>query len=230
MRAGTVAIGHWQNTTHLNNFVEGEVEMFNGDGTSTVLTAPMTFWAPPGRKMGRVLKDVVWQNIYETPVTNVEELEATYITKSDTWVENAAHAFALESERQATARLDYSVLLSELGITEEDAQREVQASDYVAVQPLGTVLALSPIHGTGVFSTMPFTAGEAIGYARLQGYRTELGRYVNHSPEPNCEMRAHGDDVLLVPLRNIRGAVGGELGEELTVDYRGTLQLTGGAQ
>jgi len=52
---------------------------------------------------------------------------------------------------------------------------------------LKVALHPSPIHGTGVFASFPINAFEVIGPARLNGKRTPLGRYTNHSSNPNAE-------------------------------------------
>jgi SET domain-containing protein len=57
--------------------------------------------------------------------------------------------------------------------------------------------------------------------ALINGMRTQAGRFVNHSVTPNCEMvkRPNGD-VDLVALEDLHGCIGGNAGQELTVDYR----------
>lgn len=86
--AGTIAIGHHQNFEHVNIFVKGKVSMRNEDGSVTTLTAPMTFIGSPGRKIGYIHEEVVWINVYSTNETEIEKLEAHYLTKSETFLEH----------------------------------------------------------------------------------------------------------------------------------------------
>lgn len=86
--AGTVAIGHYQNFDHVNIFVKGKVLMVNDDGSQSVLTAPMTFVGKPGRKIGYIIEDMTWINVYPTEETDIEKLEAKYVTKSDVFLEH----------------------------------------------------------------------------------------------------------------------------------------------
>ncbi len=82
MAAGTLAIGHKQKFEHLNLMLRGKVMVINDDVTANVLTAPMIFVGKPGRKIGYVLEDMVWQNIYATDETDVKKLEAMFLDKS----------------------------------------------------------------------------------------------------------------------------------------------------
>jgi len=51
----------------------------NPDGSRKELKAPMTFMAPPGRKVAYILETVVFQNIFSTDETDVEKLESMFI-------------------------------------------------------------------------------------------------------------------------------------------------------
>ena len=225
MPAGTIAIGHHQNFEHINIFVQGKVLMLNEDGSTKILEAPMTFIGKPGRKVGYILEDVVWQNVYPTEETNVELLEATYVTKSNYFHEHAAHMFALQSVSKEHDRIDYRNAIEELGYTEEQVQTEVQGIDDMIALPEGNykaVIGLSPIHGNGIFATSNINAGEIIGPARINFYRTAFGRFTNHSATPNAEMvlNSLNNTIDLVALTDIVGALGGQPGQEITIDYR----------
>ena len=81
-------------------------------------------------------------------------------------------------------------------------------------------LAPSPIHGMGVFSGEHMPQGTVLGIAHQpQGEQgrlaptTDLGRYHNHSSQPNCESVLNGGERHLVALVDIMPH------EEITVDY-----------
>ena len=68
---------------------------------------------------------------------------------------------------------------------------------------------------------------ELIAPARLDGQRTPAARYINHSRMPNADAAmTETGDIYLFALRPIAGCRGGQLGEEITIDYRRFLNLT----
>jgi hypothetical protein len=88
MAAGTLAIGHIQKFPQVNIFIKGKILMLKEDGTQGEFSAPATFVGPPGRKVGLVLEDLIWQNVYPNPEneTDIDLLEEKFIKKSDTWL------------------------------------------------------------------------------------------------------------------------------------------------
>lgn len=221
MAAGTFAIGHHQNFEHLNVFLKGKVKMFNEDGSTTILEAPMMFVGKPGRKMGYVLEDMVWQNIYSTSETEVDKLEAHFLTKSDSWkYANNLRQSALRIERESD-RLDYAQMLKDLGVTESLVRSQSEnESDQLTVPLAKCLVYYSAIEGRGLFATANIKDGEIISVARLGDKRTQAGRFTNHSSIPNARMEEKMGDIYLVATKYIQGCCGGELGEEITIDYR----------
>ena len=84
----------------------------------------------------------------------------------------------------------------------------------------------SPIHGKGLFLSFKAGAGEVIAPATVDGLRTIAGKYVNHSANPNCVYKMVNGEVLLVSVAPISGSFGGFAGDELTVDYRQSVNLS----
>jgi len=231
LKAGTLAIGHRQKQEHVNVILKGRVLMLRDDGSTQELAAPLMFIGQPGRKMGWVLEDTVWQNIYATTVRDVCTLEDMFLDKSFGWKEAAVFraraAYALHDQD----REDFASMLQESGFSAELVRQQSENTADQTSMPLGSwkiKLGDSPIQGTGVFLTADAIPFEILGPARVQGMRTPLGRYTNHSRNPNAKMvlRPNGD-VDLVALREIRGCRGGEDGEEVTIDYRQALRLSG---
>jgi len=228
MKAGTLAIGHEQRFKHFNVFLKGKVLMRNDDGSTSILEAPMTFFADRGRKVGYVLEDMVWQNIYPNPEneTDIETLEGKWLIKSDSWKMHQSFIGDLKVLEHEVDRQDFKDALIEIGVTEElvTAQSENE-SDQIKYANNCTRTAKSPIHGIGLFATQTIQANRIISPARLGGLRTPAGRYTNHSATPNARMEKDDDgDVWLISTRDIEGCKGGELGEEITVDYRQVIE------
>jgi hypothetical protein len=231
MKAGILAIGHRQKQPHMNVLIQGRVLMLHNDGSTVEVAAPMTFVGQPGRKMGWVLEDVVWQNVYATDITDVPTLEAMFLDKSMGWEEaevlraKAAHANA------QPLRDDFHTMLEQYGISAQLVKQQSEDPSDQVPMPFGAwqfKAGQSPIHGIGIFLTADAAAGCVVGPARINGMRTPLGRYTNHSPDPNARMELlPSGDIQLVLLRGVKGCRGGEDGEEVTIDYRQALSLSG---
>lgn len=226
--AGTLAIGHWQKTEHLNIMLKGRVTVLNDDGTTNELVAPMIFVGKPGRKVGYIHEDMVWQNIYATTETDVEKLEATYLDKDAVWDEHLQQT-AMKLLPPVTEREDYQRVLAEFGVTEEFARAESEREDNMTDLPYGSYkvkVGNSNIEGKGLMATADIQPGEIIAPARIGDKRTIAGRYTNHSPVPNARPVRNGQSGIdLIALREISGCHGGHDGEEITIDYRESLRL-----
>lgn len=112
---------------------------------------------------------------------------------------------------------DYYKALSDIGVSHDVAfSQSINESDYkeIDLTKFGLVVSQSPIHGNGLFTLNDISAGSFICFARVNGVRSQAGRFSNHSANPNCEMRASGDDIALFSTRDIGN------GDELTIDYR----------
>lgn len=227
--AGTLAIGHKQKFEHLNLMLRGKVMVLNDAGEAQILEAPMVFVGKPGRKIGYVLEDMVWQNIYATELKNADEVEAHFIEKSQDWQNDYESKFLADQTAHAVNRADYAALIEESGFDPETVRQQVEnEDDQIWIDSATTRVSVSPIHGKGLFVTYPVKAGDVICPARIDGKRTQAGRYTNHSAFPNAKMvnRPNGD-IDLVALVDFEGCKGGNIGVEATINYRQALALSG---
>lgn len=229
MPAGTMAIGHHQNFAHMNNFIKGKVLMLMDDGTTKEISAPMTFVGEPGRKIGYIIEDMVWQNIYPTNETDVETIEKTYLTKSTEFLDSIEAKEKFKQLEYIRDNNDYKSLLTELDISEDIVKLQSENKDDQMPFPFGNYsikVSKSDIHGSGIFATAQIHENEIIAPARIGGMRTPAGRFTNHSPTPNAMMvKNDNGDIDLVAIKNIDGCRGGMNGEEVTVDYRQVLSI-----
>ena len=81
------------------------------------------------------------------------------------------------------------------------------------------VTARSSIHGDGAFATRAFSSGDSIGimvssFTTTSMVRTKLGRFINHSDNPNALMHNVRDDVY--EAQALRGIAAEE---EITISY-----------
>lgn len=218
--AGTLAIGHRQRLEHHNVMLAGRVMMLNEDGTTSEMVAPCSFVGQPGRKIGYVLEDVIWQNIYPQIVGTVEDAEALFLEKSETFYADAEMKLQIAHLEKEADREDYKLALAEMGIPEEQVQREMALMTNETVDGVNYRLDKSPIHGTGVFVDSGLLPGDVIGVALHNGIRTPLARYVNHSKTPNARNEKFNDAVVLVATARVAGKRAGQNGDEVVVDYR----------
>jgi hypothetical protein len=114
---------------------------------------------------------------------------------------------------------DYVEFLQEFGLTDTFI-RSISRNheDYASFDNLGietlTYVSESSIEGMGLFAKADFVAGSTIP-ARVGDIRTPAGRFVNHSPKPNCVFGPDGrGGLLLVVTKPVYR------GQEFTLDYR----------
>ena len=197
--------------------------MLNDDGTVKELVAPMIFTSDPGRKMGYVSEDVVWLNVYPTNEKDIDTLESMFIEESDTWKKSQKVGLPKVIDNE-----DYKRVLKEFGYDEVTARMQSENEDDQVPFPDGSYsveVFPSAIEGLGLFASAGFKVGEVIAPAKIHDKRTPAGRYCNHSKHPNAKMVRIGPDVFLVAVKAIKGRAGGMPGDEITTNYRVTLQL-----
>lgn len=202
MKAGTEAIGHRQKFAHLNILLQGSVRMLNEDGSTTDLQAPLIFTGQPGRKVGIVLEDMVWLNVYASEERDIDALEAHFVDKSPVWQE----AFA-----------------QRLGMTA--SQLPAPWPEQIQRQPNVRVLP-SAIQGHGVYLDTPAEPFTSPAMAIEGGEKTLAGRFLNHSDTPNAALvKLPNGDVAIVAQTRIAGPQGGMPGDEVTINFRQATRL-----
>lgn len=231
LKAGTFAIGHKQKNEHLNVMLTGSVAVVKDDGTVDVLKAPLMYVGKPGRKVGYVLEDCRWQNIYSTSETDIEKLESMFIEKSEAWINFEQSNKLLKNNSCEVDRKDFFDFLQQINVSETTAREQSEnKSDQIEMPEQfksSVFVRKSNIEGLGVFVTYPAISGSIIAPARINGMRTPVGRYTNHSKNPNAVfVKDENDDIWLVLKKDIAGCVGGNDGEEITVDYREAISLS----
>lgn len=232
MLAGSLILGHRHRNAHTNILVQGRLKFLNEGGEVVELVAPAVLTSNPGRKLAYIIEDTIWQNVYATEEKDIEKLEAALLDKSNAWLEHKNQVFKLEESLRLDDRKDFQAIISAFGMDEELVSSISCSEDDQMPFPAGSApkvaLHPSPIHGTGVFASFPVAAFEVIGPARLDGKRTPLGRYTNHSATPNAFfVKSNNGDIYAMASRDIRGCQGGDNGEEITVDYYQALKVNG---
>jgi SET domain-containing protein len=76
-------------------------------------------------------------------------------------------------------------------------------------------LRTSDIHGLGIFAKKDFKKDTILFPARLERFRTDCGRWINHDPNPNCEfVKDNNEDLWVKTLVDIPKHT------EFTLNYR----------
>lgn len=207
---GTLATGRLHPVDHMDVMLEGSMLIATDDGMKRI-DAPCTLISRAGtKKAGIALTKTRWASYHPTSATTVEEVEA------EIFVDGYEDIELTTTYSNVTAdHTSYKEAIAALGMTECDVQVQVQNTTDQMCMPVGYEVELfdSPIHGKGMFSCKEFKEGELIAPGRLNGLRTPIGRYTNHSANPNSVMRMdESGDVHLYALRDINL-------EELTTDY-----------
>ena len=232
--AGATVVGHYHKQPHLNIMIAGRLALIGENGESTELVAPCTFTAPAGRKIAYIYETVLWHNVYATEETDLEKLEEMFFTKSVTFKDHEETQQRLLSFEKNEDKEDYFKAIAEFNLFEYDVRETSENTLDQIPMPFGSykfTVGLSKIEGKGVMASGNIKEGEVIGPARINKLRTPLGRYTNHSKNPNAKMvLKENGDIDLVAVSNIAGYKGGQLGEEITVDYRQVLRLSLGEE
>lgn len=225
--AGACVIGHSHRHAHLNIMLAGRLTMIGLDGSRREVSAPATFTGKAGRKIAVIHEDVIFQNVYATDETDVEKLEEQLFDKSAAFLE--AQSQLLLAVDHTADEADYLDAIASHGFSQDQVKAIVENEDDQIPMPLGAYkvqVGPSLIHGKGMFATGDFVQGDIIAPARIDGKRTPAGRFINHAKDPNAAMvLTENSNVVCVALRDISGCKGGNLGEEITIDYRRALSL-----
>jgi len=224
-------VGQEHVSEHMNVLLKGSINVIDGDGQVQTLVAPHMFVAKAGSKVGFTLEDVVWQNIYVTNSTDVEYLESVLFKFPDILKQHQEQKLLEEYPLHEEDRQDFLSMVKESGWTLEDIELASKHRKDCIPFPDGSYSICagdSPIQGKGMFSTAEIKQNSIIAPMRLGGCRTPAGYLINHSKNPNAIALINNlGDMFLVAIRNISGMVGGDLGEEITLDYRQVMQLNG---
>ena len=116
---------------------------------------------------------------------------------------------------------DHDLFKREYGITDQLERLVLEITSDLDLSDIdGVEVGNSDIQGIGVFAK-DIRGGDLIGYARLDGNRTILGRYTNPAKIGNAKPVMSGDNIVLVATRDISM-------EEITVNYRDMVAINKG--
>jgi len=216
-KAGSLIVGHHHKYAHTNVLLKGRMLLVSDNGILDFKAPHMFVW-PAGRKIAYFPEDMIFQNIYATELTDLDEIENHLVEKSEAWQENAALSFEVKKLLCEVDRAGYpapeEISAVVLDAIDPNVERVRLDSSSIRVCP-------SPISGQGIYAQAPVTQGDVICPIKIANVHTQFGMHLNHSLSPTAMLISLPDGGIdLVALRDLDGCRGGDAGTELTVDYR----------
>jgi hypothetical protein len=224
--AGVVLTGAVHKTQHLCTVSKGHIWVDDGTGAKE-LFAGMTFASPAGAKRaGMAVSTTVFTTYHATDTTDLDELAQELFGVRDAELlggsMNRQAMNQSQLENREVERQDYAAFLDEYGLTDYVVRQISEHDGDLFFADLPSVrMQKSAIEGNGMFACEQIHKDARIGPARIFGFRTPLGRFVNHSPTPNIRFERMTDGLMVIATENINK------GEELTVDYRQACAVNG---
>lgn len=218
--AGTMLVGRKHATEHVSIMLSGEMTVLSEGGAKRIKAPYVHVGAPGTKRVGYAHQDSKWITVHITGNTDLSEIEKEEF-EDEISMFDFASGVAIDNQITA-ARKDFENVLEESGFTADQARHETEIEEDridIDLDEIGLSIRTSPIEGVGVFVVNNIGKDELIGPARMDGMRTQLGRYINHSPIPNAVIRQVHDDLYVVALSGIIA------GEEITIDYRIPLEF-----
>lgn len=204
---GSILTGRVHKYDYVDIMLSGDILIATPEGAKRLSGYNLCDGKAGRKRIGYALDSTEWITVHRTDI------------ESDRMEEHLTFYSLPEYEVWADQQ-DYWKMLEDTGYTHEQAlDMTLNVDDRKDIDIVGVHVLDSPINGKGVFAKRDFQAGEIIGPAMIDGLRTQIGRYTNHSKSPNAEMRIDGDTVNLIAKDAI------SVGFEIVTDYRHTIGL-----
>ena len=246
--AGTVLTGRMYLDDHIDLMVYGDMTVTSDDGQKRISGFNLIEGKSGKKRAGYAHTDTFWitfckcdemtEDYYMNSLTTegCDEVEQLLIRRRivDSSVIEVAFTGgdyeSFESGYLAASGMitkiqadleDFELMARETGFSVDTIRSESEIDiDLSDLAVDGVFVAPSNIQGNGLFTDQCYTENQDIMLARVGGMRTIAGRYANHSIEPNAEFYLLGDDLMLRATQAIDG-------DEITVDYRNSIQFRG---
>lgn len=110
----------------------------------------------------------------------------------------------------------YHKMLSDLNCSENKMQEVTNMLEVISLYNPYVEKKKSNIHGYGMFASKVIKKNTIIGLGTINGiYKTHIGRYTNHSSNPNIEFKfLNNEDAVALALKDIKK------NKEILVDYK----------
>lgn len=192
---------------HITIALKGTCTVFGQDGQKKIVKAGEVFVTEPGTQRAIYCHDdVEWLTVHACEQKEIKKIE---------------HQLFCDNLTEYDDRSDYVLFLNEIGLNEDLARLiSENKDDQTSTHDTDNIyLSDSELQGTGIFANKCFETNELIGIARINDLRTAIGRYANHSKNPNCKFEICDNLAQAIALRYINKD------EEITVDYRNAIAI-----
>jgi hypothetical protein len=185
---------------YVDIMLSGDITISDTNGVYR-LTGLNILEGPAGRKRaGYAHEETRWLTVHDMFDINKNPIEDISFEQVPQYKEYEAQ----------NAKQSFLQFLTESKLLENDVRDQSENEPYEEIQSDSYYIAESPIEGKGIFSSVPFRCGEIIGPMVINGIKTQLGRYTNHSGYPNAIYNGEN----MMTIRAI------ETGQEITTCYQ----------
>lgn len=210
---GSIITGQIYKFDHFDIMISGDITVSTDSGETKRLTGFNVFKGMSGKKRaGYAHEDTQWITFHPFDGADGDEIQ-DFIT-ADTFDE-------LDNFYSQLNQNDYISFVDSLGMSQDEIDKQVINTDDLIGLPVGyehLEVKESKINGLGFFTNRNYNEGDIICPARIDGKRTQAGRYTNHAVNSNTVILVNDDgDADLVAIRPI------STGDELTSNYREVL-------
>lgn len=202
VKGGTGIITKVHKTEHITVALKGRCTVVDENGVKSEVVAPSVFVTKPGTwRAVYAHDDVEWVTVHVCSLSNLSDIEEALVCDSQE---------EFDKEDYERVLVEYNMNERMARLVSENPRTQTEAPS----DETGTYIGESTRQGMGVFANRDFEPGEFLGTVRIGTLRTPIGRYTNHSANPNCEFRIGGKGLEAYAVKPINA------GQEITVCYR----------
>ena len=211
--AGTLLTGNIYKYDHIEVMTSGKILVTTDDGQSRQLSGFHLMPALSGKKRAAyAIDETTWITFHTVGnADNIEPDDIQNLITCETFED-------LDQFYVDVSRADYQAFLDSQDWSEDQVSAVVESlndyDDSLRCSDFDVDLRDSKIHGKGMFALTNFKAGDVIMPARINNFRTQAGRYINHAVRANAEFVDDGANMICVATKSIG------TDEEITVNYR----------
>ena len=224
---GVALIGAIHKTHNFAVVNKGILRLVTDSGYRDVYAGEIVQVIPGQKNCGVAIEECAWTNFFANPTNerDTDKLVEMLTESKASELLGGSDNKQLSANRIAKDKADYFMFLAEYGISQDVVTKLVEnTADQIPMPPDVDTISFceSVLHGKGLCAAKAIKAKEYVGPARIGGKRTPIGRYLNHSTNPNVEFIATEEGNLMAyALHDIA------LGEEITNCYRQAMRVNG---